>query len=149
MNGTDTASEARPVPSPRSGRIARSVLRGAGIILIVTVFARIAGFVRYLVFGASVGAGDVGTAYTTANMLPNVLFEIVAGGALAAAVVPLIAGLVPERDPEETEGTADVPVPAPAVGTFAVPQPSTATPEPTASSKGGLTSLLCGWWGRQ
>ena len=131
MTGTGTAPEARPAPSPRSGRIARSVLRGAGIILIVTVFARIAGFVRYLVFGASVGAGDVGTAYTTANMLPNVLFEIVAGGALAAAVVPLIAGLVPERDPEETVGTADVPVPAPAAGTTAVPEPSTATPEPT------------------
>ena len=94
MNGTDTASEARPVPSPRSGRIARSVLRGAGIILIVTVFARIAGFVRYLVFGASVGAGDVGTAYTTANMLPNVLFEIVAGGALAAAVSQPLLGSV-------------------------------------------------------
>ncbi|WP_341855251.1 hypothetical protein [Brachybacterium sp. GPGPB12] len=139
MNGTDTASEARPVPSPRGGRIARSV-RGAGIILIVTVFARIAGFVRYLVFGASVGAGDVGTAYTTANMLPNVLFEIVAGGALAAAVVPLIAGLVPERDPEEAEGTADVPVPAPAAGTTAVPRPSTATPEPTTPAPGSLAS---------
>ncbi|WP_062951235.1 MULTISPECIES: murein biosynthesis integral membrane protein MurJ [Brachybacterium] len=131
MNGTDTAPEARPAAPPRSGRIARSVLRGAGIILIVTVFARIAGFVRYLVFGASVGAGDVGTAYTTANMLPNVLFEIVAGGALAAAVVPLIAGLVPERDPEGTKGTADVPVPAPAAATTAVPGPSTETPEPT------------------
>ncbi|WP_114856027.1 murein biosynthesis integral membrane protein MurJ [Brachybacterium sp. YJGR34] len=81
--------------------ILRSVLRGAGVILIVTVLARIAGFVRYLVFGASVGAGDVGTAYTTANMLPNVLFEVVAGGALAAVVVPLIAGLVPERDPDD------------------------------------------------
>ena len=94
----------------RRGGIARSVLRGAGVILVVTVFARIAGFVRYLVFGASVGAGDVGTAYTTANMLPNVLFEVVAGGMLAAVVVPLIAGLVPEGDPGgplEADATAD------------------------------------------
>lgn len=78
------------------GSLTRTILRGAGIILIVTLAARIAGFVRYLVFGASVGAGDVGTAYATANMLPNVLFEIIAGGALAAVVVPLIAGLVGE-----------------------------------------------------
>src|SRR5699024_3719449 len=85
----------------RRGGIARSVLRGAGIILLVTVFARIAGFVRYLVFGASVGAGDVGTAYTTTNMLPNVLFEVAAGGVLAAVVVPLIAGLGPEWDPDD------------------------------------------------
>ena len=96
----------RPAPAPRArrGGIARSVLRGAGVILVVTVFARIAGFVRYLVFGASVGAGDVGTAYTTANMLPNVLFEVAAGGVLAAVVVPLIAGLVPEGDPEDHVG---------------------------------------------
>ena len=105
---------ARPLPvqpapggSSRRGGIARSVLRGAGVILLVTVFARIAGFVRYLVFGASVGAGDVGTAYTTANMLPNVLFEVVAGGVLAAVVVPLIAGLVPEGDPKDDVGAEE------------------------------------------
>ncbi|MGP9539858.1 murein biosynthesis integral membrane protein MurJ [Brachybacterium sp. AOP43-C2-M15] len=101
---TPAASRPSRAPASRGGGIARSVLRGAGVILVVTVFARIAGFVRYLVFGASVGAGDVGTAYTTANMLPNVLFEVVAGGMLAAVVVPLIAGLVPEGDPEDRGG---------------------------------------------
>ncbi|WP_422117319.1 hypothetical protein [Brachybacterium sp. UNK5269] len=76
-----SAPDPRTLPAatlPRSA-ISRAVLRGAGVILVVTVIARIAGFVRYLVFGASVGAGDVGTAYATANLLPNVLFEIVAG----------------------------------------------------------------------
>ena len=111
MTGPGTASRPSEAVPSRGGGIARSILRGAGVILVVTVVARIAGFVRYLVFGASVGAGDVGTAYTTANMLPNVLFEIVAGGALAAAVVPLVAGLVPERspareDPVRAEGPA-------------------------------------------
>ncbi|MDN5899550.1 MAG: hypothetical protein L0H74_05725 [Brachybacterium sp.] len=95
----------RPARAPdRRSSIARSVLRGAGVILAVTIFARILGFVRYLVFGASIGAGDVGTAYTTANMLPNVLFEVAAGGVLAAVVVPLIAGLVPEGDPADHVG---------------------------------------------
>src|SRR5699024_8205384 len=42
--------------------------------------------------------------YSTANRLPNVLFEVVAGGALAAVVVPLIPGLVPERDPHPSAG---------------------------------------------
>lgn len=94
MSGTEQSPATDPSPL---GGTARAVLRGAGIILVITVVARIAGFVRYLVFGASVGAGDVGTAYSTANLLPNVLFEVVAGGALAAVVVPLVAGLVPER----------------------------------------------------
>lgn len=86
-----------PSPSDPSRSAAGTVLRGAGLILVITVVARIAGFLRYLVFGGSVGAGDVGTAYATANLLPNVLFEVVAGGALAAVVVPLVAGLIPEN----------------------------------------------------
>lgn len=99
--GPTGSTPAGPGRSSSGSGIGRAVLRGAGLILVITVVARIAGFVRYLVFGASVGAGDVGTAYSTANLLPNVMFEIVAGGALAAVVVPLIAGLVPERDPAE------------------------------------------------
>lgn len=75
-------------------RAATGIMRAAGLILVVTVIARIAGFARYLVFGATVGGGDVGTAYASANLLPSVLFEVVAGGALAGAVIPLIAGLI-------------------------------------------------------
>lgn len=79
----------------------RGMVRAAGLILVITVLARIAGFVRYLVFGATVGGGDVGTAYASANLLPNVLFELVAGGALAGCVVPLVAGLF-EADEDGT-----------------------------------------------
>ena len=79
----------------------RTVMRGAGLIFILTVLARIAGFARYLVFGGTVGGGDVGTAYATVNLLPNVLFEITAGGALAAMVVPLVAGLFDRADGRE------------------------------------------------
>ena len=37
-------------------------------------------------------------AYTTANQLPNILFEVVAGGALAGAVIPVLAGPVARGD---------------------------------------------------
>nr|WP_269151238.1 lipid II flippase MurJ [Spelaeicoccus albus] len=45
-----------------------------------------------MVFSPTVGSGGVGTAYQSANQLPNVLFEVAAGGALAGAIVPLLAG---------------------------------------------------------
>lgn len=107
MSAPATPDPADPAAVASGRRIGRAVLRGAGVILVVTILARIAGFARYLVFGASVGAGDVGTAYATANLLPNVLFEIAAGGALAAVVVPLVAGLMPERDgTEQVTGAA-------------------------------------------
>lgn len=76
----------------RLPRLASGVAGAALLIAAVTVVARIAGFGRVIVFSRTVGATCVGEAYTTANMVPNIAFEIVAGGALAGAVVPLLAG---------------------------------------------------------
>lgn len=76
------------------GRIARAALLVAG----VTVLARVVGFGRWLVFSKTVGAGCLAEAYATANQLPNVLFEVVVGGALAGAVIPVLAGPVSRGD---------------------------------------------------
>lgn len=74
----------------------RGVLTGlagaAALISVVTVVSRLLGFVRTLVFGNAVGFASIGDAYTLANTLPNVLFEVAAGGALAGALIPVIAG---------------------------------------------------------
>lgn len=74
----------------------RGVLSGlagaAALISVVTVVSRLLGFARNLVFANAVGAEAVGDAYNWANTLPNVLFEVAAGGALAGALIPVIAG---------------------------------------------------------
>ena len=54
----------------------------------LTLAARIVGFGRSLVFSKTVGDTCLGDAYNAANTLPNVLFEIVAGGVLAGVVDP-------------------------------------------------------------
>lgn len=67
-------------------------LAGAAVMIaVVNVASRVVGFGRWLVMLSEVGADTVGNAYSSANVLPNVLFEVVAGGALTGAVVPLIA----------------------------------------------------------
>lgn len=76
------------------GRVARAAVMVAAL----TVLARVAGFGRWLVFSKTVGAGCLADAYNTANQLPNVLFEIVVGGALAGAVIPVLAGPVARND---------------------------------------------------
>ena len=63
----------------------------ARIIGVLTAASRVAGFGRMLVFAACVGASAVGAAYQSANTIPNVVFEVAAGGILAAVVVPLLA----------------------------------------------------------
>ncbi len=57
----------------------------------ITLAARILGFGRSLVFSKTVGDTCLGDVYNAANTLPNVLFEIVAGGILAGVVVPVVA----------------------------------------------------------
>lgn len=56
-----------------------------------TLASRIVGFGRSIVFSKTVGDTCLGDAYNAANTLPNVLFEIVAGGVLAGVVVPVVA----------------------------------------------------------
>ncbi len=73
---------------------ARRIAGAAALIAGITVVARLVGFGRIVVFTAAIGNTDLGTVYQTANTVPNIVFEIVAGGALASLVVPLLAGAV-------------------------------------------------------
>ena len=59
---------------------------------VITVLARLVGFGRQVVFAHTVGTTCLGTAYTTANMVPNIIYDIVLGGALTSVVVPVLAG---------------------------------------------------------
>ncbi|MBV9092721.1 MAG: oligosaccharide flippase family protein [Streptosporangiaceae bacterium] len=78
--------------------------RAALLIAAITLLARVIGFGRQVVFAHTVQAQCLGTAYTTANMVPNIIYDIVVGGALTAVVVPVLAG--PVRD--ESAGRDEV-----------------------------------------
>ena len=85
--------------SPRRSLLVPAGLAGAALLIAgVTALSRVLGFGRWLVFSETVTDSCLGTAYSTANLLPNIVFEVVAGGALASAVVPLLgAQLAPGR----------------------------------------------------
>jgi putative peptidoglycan lipid II flippase len=76
----------------------RTLARAATLIAVITVVARAAGFLRTAVFGRAVGSSCVGVVYQTANTIPNIVFDIVAGGTLAALVVPLLAPALASGD---------------------------------------------------
>jgi putative peptidoglycan lipid II flippase len=65
--------------------------RAAVLVGSITMLARVIGFGRQVVFAHTVQAQCVGTAYTTANMVPNIIYDIVMGGALTVVVVPVLA----------------------------------------------------------
>lgn len=89
-----------------SRRLTGTVLGAAALITVLTVLARLTGFARNWVFARTVGQTDLNGTYMTVNMVPNILYEIVAGGALASLVVPLLARAVADGDRRHVDRTA-------------------------------------------
>ena len=91
--GTVSRQPAAVVSGPERVRLRRQGIgRAAVMIGVITVLARLVGFGRQVVFAHTVGTTCLGTAYTTANMVPNIIYDIVLGGALSSVVVPVLAG---------------------------------------------------------
>lgn len=90
----------------RLRRVVGGLAGAAAMIALVNVASRLVGFARWLALVNQVGAHSVGTAYSSANTLPNILFEVVAGGALAGAVVPLVAAPLVRSLRDEVDRTA-------------------------------------------
>src|ERR1700730_7780845 len=113
FGGKSRPSPARRVTVPVAERgSARRRVGGIGraavLIGAITMLARVIGFGRQVVFAHTVQAQCLGTAYTTANMVPNIIYDIVMGGALTAVVVPVLAGPARARatDREQVEQTS-------------------------------------------
>lgn len=87
-------------------RAATGIAGAVGLIAVLTLIARAAGFGRTLVFADSVRASGIGDVYTIVNAVPNVVHEVAAGGALAAVTVPLIAAHLGRGRREQAHATA-------------------------------------------
>ena len=72
----------------------------------MTGAARVGGFGRVAVLSRTLGTSCAGDTYQAANYLPNIVFEVVAGGALATLVVPVLASYVSSGDREAAARTA-------------------------------------------
>ena len=94
---TAQAEESRSTAPPEPAdpgpaqRLGDGIARGAAVVASLTILSRILGLVRTLVFSQTVGAGCLGTAYVTANQIPDLLYNLILGGALTSAMVPVLA----------------------------------------------------------
>ena len=89
------AGTAEPLPEPSAPRSQGLGPRGiAGATLIVMLFfvlSRVTGLAREMIIGAQFGTGADLDAYLAAFRLPDLLFQLVAGGALGSAFIPTFA----------------------------------------------------------
>jgi putative peptidoglycan lipid II flippase len=99
MGGTDDVLERREGSPGSSG----GILRAAGTMAIATLVSRVTGLIRTIVLVAALGVGLVNNAYTVANTLPNIVYELLLGGVLTSVIVPL---LVHAQKRDKDGGTA-------------------------------------------
>jgi putative peptidoglycan lipid II flippase len=106
-DGFDLAESAEPGATSALGL---GIARGAAVIASLTILSRLLGLVRTLVFSQTVGASCLGTAYVTANQIPNLIYELILGGALTSAMVPVLARSAERaaRDPAEKAHVSDI-----------------------------------------
>lgn len=86
-------------------RILSLLFGGIGALTLLTLLARVVGFLRVWVQNGALGDTLTGVAFSTSNTVPNILFEVVAGGALAGTVIPLVAGFLAQHLRDAMERT--------------------------------------------
>ncbi|MFI6424938.1 murein biosynthesis integral membrane protein MurJ [Promicromonospora sp. NPDC050880] len=91
------AAGSSPAQPPSRGLGRNSIVMAAG-----TAASRLGGLVRNMMLVAAIGSvGSVAITFDVANKLPNVLFAILAGGALNAVLVPQIVKAFRARNAQE------------------------------------------------
>jgi len=73
---------------------------------IATVVSRSIGFVRVIVVAAVLGTTYLGNTFQSSNAVSNIIFELVAAGALSAVLVPTLVEHLDHRDPKDAERVA-------------------------------------------
>jgi putative peptidoglycan lipid II flippase len=94
--------EAEATPAPEGSGTVRAAM-GMGAI---TAVSRVVGFLRVLVVAAVLGFSSLGDAFQSANSFSNVLFELLAAGALSAVLVPAFVRLLDDGDRTGAEDVA-------------------------------------------
>jgi putative peptidoglycan lipid II flippase len=82
------------------------VTRAAAGMGVATATSRLIGFARILVIAAVLGTTYLGNAYQSSNAVSNVLFELLAAGALSAVLVPTFVAHLDRGDQHEAERLA-------------------------------------------
>ncbi|MFC1936451.1 murein biosynthesis integral membrane protein MurJ [Chloroflexota bacterium] len=76
----------------------RQIARAAGIVMAGFVLSNVTSLVRTILTARVFGAGEVLDAFNAAQRLPDILFNLVAGGALASAFIPTLTSFIENDD---------------------------------------------------
>lgn len=95
--GASPGADAPSAPSLDRRRLAGAAL----VVMLFFVFSRATGLLREIVIGDQFGTSAELDAYLAAFRVPDILFQLVAGGALGSAFIPTFASYLVQRDRAE------------------------------------------------
>ena len=97
-DGDDVATE---LASPPNDDDSKTVSSSAALISVCVMISRITGFVRTWAMAFALGSTLLASSYTVANNLPNMLYELVAGGMIVTAFLPVYVSVKKKLGTEE------------------------------------------------
>lgn len=89
--------EDQPVLTEEDAAVEKKAEKSSNIVSILVIIGRITGFFRTSVQAWAIGALGLASAYTVANNLPNLLYELVMGGMLITSFLPVYMSVKSKR----------------------------------------------------
>lgn len=77
------------------------VAKAAGIMMVAMLLSRVLGFVREQIMTAQFGKGYITDAYFAAFTIPDLLYNLLVGGALSAAFIPIFSAYIANKQEDE------------------------------------------------
>ncbi len=78
----------------------KQIVRAAGVVMAAFVVSRLLGLAREVIIGQQFGTSRDLDAYLAAFRLPDLIFQLIAGGALGSAFIPIFAGFLTRNEKE-------------------------------------------------
>ncbi|MFM8974087.1 MAG: murein biosynthesis integral membrane protein MurJ [Actinomycetota bacterium] len=104
---TEPDAERTPeAPGPDPGR--RALARSSALVATGTLLSRLTGLGRILTLAWALGGASLADVYNLANVTPNVIYELLTGGILTAAIVPLFVRQMLDDDERGTSAVVTV-----------------------------------------
>ncbi len=76
----------------------RQIARAAGTVMLAFALSNVVGLVRQILISRAFGTGDAYDAFVAASRYPDLIFYLIAGGALASSFIPIFTGFLEVKD---------------------------------------------------
>jgi putative peptidoglycan lipid II flippase len=86
----------------------QTIIAGASIMMVAALLSRLLGWVRDRAIGHFWGSTTHTDAYWAAFMVPDLLYYLLAGGAVSAAIIPVFSGYLRRKEEAESWRTANI-----------------------------------------